>query len=181
MVHGTMLSHGGAVSVQSTQGRGSNFALYFPAVTAKAGTEEETSPAQNLRGVGLRVLYVDDEEALISLAKRMLTRLGHKVSGFTDPMGALAEFREHPEDYDVVVTDLSMPHMSGFELARGVLAVRPDMPLLMTSGRIRAEDELHAREAGILKLMLKPVSMHELANALSQLHGSGESSGMRSA
>ena len=169
MVHGIMKSQGGAVTAESTPAKGSRFALYFPAAGEKALKPEESAPVQRLRSAGQRLLYVDDEEALVSLASRALTRQGHSVSGFADPEQALDAFRARPQDFDAVVTDLSMPHMSGFELAREVLALRPEIPVLMTTGNIRAEDENKAREAGIRELILKPVTMEELSQVLDQM------------
>jgi len=167
MVHGTMKSHGGAVTVESSPGRGSSFALYFPAAGEMAHTEESVAPTQLApTTAGHRVLYVDDEEALVLLASRVLSRLGHRISSFTDPREALAAFRERPRDYDVVVTDLSMPHMSGFEFASEVLGVRPGMPVLMTTGYVRAGDEDHARAVGIRQLILKPATMDDLGQTL---------------
>jgi PAS domain S-box-containing protein len=133
MVHGIMRSHGGAVTVESAPGKGSSFHLYFPATREQAVKVDESGPAQNLLTAGQRVPYVDDEETLVLLAERFLARLGHSVAGFTDPEAALAAFRAHPRDFNIVVTDLSMPHLSGFELARSVLAVRAGVPVLMTS------------------------------------------------
>ncbi len=141
MVHGTMRSHGGVVTAESSPGKGACFALYFPTVQEKAQREGQAAPAQRLHFTGKRVLYVDDEEALVFLSSRVLTRLGHHISGYTDPKAALAAFRKNPQNFDIVVTDLSMPHLSGLELARGVLAVRPDIPVLMTTGYMRVEDE----------------------------------------
>ena len=174
MVHGIMKSHGGAVTVQSTPGEGSSFALYFPAAKDKAKQEEEGAPVQSLRATGQRVLYVDDEEALVFLAKRVLSRLGHSISGFTDPKEALQAFLAHPQNYDILVTDLSMPQMSGFELSRQVLELRPDMPVLMTSGYVRAEDEATARGLGIRRLILKPTTIDELAQVLDSMFRNGE-------
>jgi PAS domain S-box-containing protein len=169
MVHGIMRSHGGLVTVDSAPGKGSSFALYFPAAQDTAQVKEQIASAQILPCPGQRLLYVDDEEALVFLADRVLSRLGHKFSGYTDPEAALKVFRAHPQDYDVVVTDLSMPHMSGFELAREVLALRPGMPVLMTTGYIRAEDEESARAAGIREIVLKPVTVDEMGQVLDRV------------
>jgi len=169
MVHGIMKSHGGAVTVESTPGKGSSFALYFPVANEKAHKEEHGAPTPTLLTAGQRVLYVDDEEALVFLASRALSRLGHQISGFTDPREALEAFRAHPQDYDIVVTDLSMPHMSGFDLAREVLAVRRGTPVLLTTGHIGAEDERNARAAGICEVILKPATMDELGQVLDRL------------
>jgi len=169
MVHGTMRGHGGAVTVQSAPGKGASFALYFPAASEPVVKEAEDAPAQILLSAGRRVLYVDDEEALVFLASRVLSRMGHGISGFTDPKEALETFRARPQDFDIVVTDLSMPHMSGLDLAREVLAVCPGMPVLMTTGYIRDEDEHNARAAGIRELILKPATMDELGRVLDRL------------
>lgn len=169
MVHGTMRSRDGAITVENTLGKGASFALYFPAAQERAQAEQAAAPVQYDHAAGQRVLYVDDEEALVFLASRVLSRQGHQISGFTDPEKALEAFRAHPQDFDLVVTDLSMPQMSGLDLARGVLAVRPDIPVLMTTGYIRAEDEGNARAAGIRELILKPTTMDELGHVLDRL------------
>jgi CheY-like chemotaxis protein len=174
MVRGIMQSHAGAVTVASTAGKGTSFTLYFPAAQETARKQEQTAPAQIVLSAGQRVLYVDDEEALVFLAERALTRLGHQVSAFADPERALAAFRAHPESYDVVVTDHAMPRLSGIELARAVRSLRPAMPVLMLSGHLGAEDEENARAAGIGELMHKPVSVDELARTLERMLCSAE-------
>ena len=174
MVHGTMQGHAGAVTVASTPGKGTSFALYFPAAQESALKQQPAAPAQFVLAAAQRVLYVDDEEALVSLAKRALSRYGHKISGYTDPQQALAAFCARPQDYDVVVTDNAMPHLSGFDLARAVRVARPAMPLLMITGHIGAGDEERARAAGIGELMLKPVSFDALAGALERLRDGAE-------
>ena len=175
MVHGTMSRHGGVVTVASTSGKGCSIALYFPATEEKSQQEEQSVPGLSPLSVAKRVLYVDDEEPLLSLARRMISRLGYSMTGFTDPKEALAAFRAHPQDFDLVVTDLLMPpHMSGFELAHELLALRPEIPVLMTTGYLRAEDQESIRAAGIRELMLKPVSLEELGRVLERLFSDTE-------
>ncbi len=169
MVHGIMRSHGGAVTVQSTPSKGSRFALYFPAAQVQAVKAGRSAAVQDVPASGKRVLYVDDEASLVLLASRVLARLGHKVSTFTEPQQALAALRAQPRDFDVLVTDLSMPHMSGFELATEALALSPDLPVLMTTGYITVEDEISARALGIREIVLKPVTMDELGRILDRL------------
>ena len=173
MVHGIMKSHGGSVSVESAPGKGTRIHLDFPVAPALAQGEAQQAVvppvAADLLLPGQRVLYVDDEEALVFLGTRVLSRLGHSIVGFTDPAAALAAFRAHPQDFDLVVTDLAMPSMSGFDLARAVLALRPQLPVLMTSGYVRAEDEATAREIGIREVMLKPVTVAELGRVLGRM------------
>ncbi len=106
---------------------------------------------------------------LVLIAKGLLSRMGHSVAGFTDPEAALDHFGRHPDAFDVVVTDLSMPTLSGMEFARAVLAVRPEVPIVMTSGWLRSEDETAAHDIGIRELMLKPLSMHDLNHVIDRV------------
>jgi PAS domain S-box-containing protein len=168
VVHGIIQNHGGAIRVYSDLGRGTAFYLYFPAAaSAVERSPEPPRPVQ--RGRSERVLYVDDEEPLVFLVKRMLERLGYRVSGFTDATRALEEFRSRPRDFDVVVTDLSMPRMSGFELAHEILAARPDVPIVMTSGYVRPEDQQKALEMGLRDLIPKPHTIEQLGRTLDAL------------
>ena len=173
VVHGIMRGHGGAVTVYSQPGKGTTFHLYFPAAEAQARVEQGRQDAVT-RVRAERVLYVDDEHALVQLARRALERLGYQVTGYHDPAEALQDFKARPDAFDVVVTDLSMPGMSGFELARAVLATRPDIPLLMTSGYVRAQDEETARKIGVRAVILKPSTADDLGKVLDRvLQGRG--------
>ena len=115
---------------------------------------------------GAHVLYVDDEEALVFLMGRVLERMGYRVTGCVDPEQALRKLRARPEDFDAVVTDLSMHRMNGFELTRAVQAIRPDLPVLLTSGYVRSEDRDLAAQLGIRELILKPNTVEELGQAI---------------
>jgi CheY-like chemotaxis protein len=114
-------------------------------------------------------MYVDDEEALVFLMTRMLTRSGYRVTGFIDPAEALQTLRQAPQDFDVVVTDVAMPGMSGFHLARAMLELRPDLPIVMTSGYVRPTDREAARNLGVRDLILKPDTVEELTVALEKV------------
>jgi PAS domain S-box-containing protein len=171
VVHGIMQSHEGAISVYSAVRKGTVFKLYFPALEQQAATAPAVS-GELPRGAGERVLYVDDEHALVLLVTRSLRRLGYVVTGYSDPVQALNAFRLAPADFDVIVTDLSMPGMSGFELARSVLDLRPDVPIVMTSGYLSADDQRTGVQLGLRALILKPNTVDELAEVLSQLFGS---------
>jgi CheY-like chemotaxis protein len=163
-----MKTHGGAVTVYSELGKGTVFRLYFPATV-----ESERTASRALRALpsagGKRVLYIDDDELLVSLVKRKLTRLGYVVCSEQDPRTALAHFREHPDSVDVVVTDLAMPGMRGFDLARELLAIRPDLPVIVTSGYVRPEDQEAAQILGIRELIPKPNTSDDLGTALHHL------------
>ena len=168
MVHGIMKAHGGAVEVQSEPGRGARFNLYFPRAEGAAQAALVAAAARE-PVAALRVMYVDDEEALVFLSIRALQRYGHSVAGFSDPVEALERFEARPDDYDIVVTDLSMPRMSGFELARRMLAVRADIPIVMTSGFVLDHDRDAAWAIGIRELVLKPDTVNDLGQILDRL------------
>jgi len=177
VVRGIVRNHDGAITVASDPGKGTTFQLYFPAV---AGAAAERSRAQDgplpspSRGGGRRVLYLDDEEALVALASRLLERLGYQVSGFTQPAAALAAFAADPQAFDVVVTDLSMPGLNGIEVARQLLSVRPDLSVLLTSGYLRAEEIQRARAVGIRDMIRKPAAIEELGAALARAFRTAE-------
>jgi PAS domain S-box-containing protein len=181
-----MRGHGGAIIVRSEPGHGSTFSLYFPALEAAAqlpAVRERTADpvrARYERSSGRaarasarvrseRILVVDDEPTLVSLTTRLLGRLGYKVTGYTDPVAALAVFRSAPHAFDAVVTDLSMPAMSGFDLVRGLLAVRNDIPVLMTSGCIGNDDLLQAQQKGVREVIPKPNTVEVLGEALDRV------------
>jgi CheY-like chemotaxis protein len=170
MVYGIMQSYGGTVTVESAPGEGSSFHAYFPAADEVNKPQAPATAATAGLAAGRRLMYVDDEEALVCLGERMLTRFGYTVSGFSSPKDALEAFRANAADFDVVVTDLAMPQMSGLSFTRELLAIRKDIPVLLTTGNISAEDEVGAREAGIRELVLKPVTVEELAKVLERLY-----------
>jgi CheY-like chemotaxis protein len=161
VVHGIISNHGGAIQVYSEVGKGTAFHLYFP--TAEGTVEAAPNAAKEIsRRRNERILYLDDDEHLVFLAKRMLERLGYRISGYTDATIALDEFRSRPREFDFVVTDLSMPRMSGFDFAEQVLAIRQDIRVVISSGYVRPEDQERARSMGIHKLIQKPHTMDML-------------------
>jgi PAS domain S-box-containing protein len=165
VVHGIVRHLGGAITVQSSPGQGTTFRLYFPAVerseTRSAATREKPETGQ-----GQRIMYIDDEDALVFLAKRNLERLGYRVSGFTDPTLALEAFKSSPYDFDVIVTDQSMPGMSGLHLSEALLRIRADVPIVMTSGYVRTKDRESALALGVRHMIAKPNTIDELGHAL---------------
>ena len=141
--------------------------VQLPGASAPA-PELESKPTSQDEGKdqGRHVLYIDDDDSIVFLATRILERMHYRVTGCIDPRSALSDFRSSPESFDVVVTDLSMPGMSGFEVARALREIRSDIPILMTSGYVRPEDRALAQAHGILDLILKPNSVEEFGQAL---------------
>ena len=168
VVHGIVKSHDAVITVESHVGVGTTFHLYFPAADALAA-EAPAPPAEEPRGHGEHVLYVDDEEAIVYVATLTLQALGYRVTAATDARQALADFRSRPFEFDVVVTDLSMPGLSGADLARQAREIRPDIPVVLTSGYIRPGDDDLARRHGDVAVVLKPNLIADLGPTLHRL------------
>jgi CheY-like chemotaxis protein/anti-sigma regulatory factor (Ser/Thr protein kinase) len=168
IVHGVMKSINGAVTVSSTLGQGAKFSLYFPVATqVSADTQLANTPTLELTSAAkksvVHILYVDDEEALIFLMSRTLERMGHRVTACESPEEALAIFIANPNDFDLVVSDMAMPVMTGIELAERMLAVRPQLPFIITSGFVDAADVERAQRVGVSQMIMKPNTVEELS------------------
>ena len=168
VVRGILKNHDAAISVYSELNRGTRFHLYFPAVSQKAQVANAAQKSAPRLGRGERILYLDDEESLVILAKRMLERMGYHVTGFNDAAKALAAFAAAPQDFDLVLSDLSMPGMSGMEVSRQILQIRPDIPVLLATGYVRNEDVEQARAIGIREVIWKPQTIGEMGDLLAQ-------------
>jgi len=168
VVRGIIKSHDGAVTVYSEPGKGTQFHLYFPVVEGLPTEAPQAAPVP-IQGQGRRILYLDDEAALVLLARRLLERLGYRVSGFSDATEALAAFEAAPDQFDLVLSDLSMPGITGIEVARRVLEIRPDMPVLLASGYVRNEDVELARSIGVREVIWKPTTINEMGELLGRI------------
>jgi DNA-binding NtrC family response regulator len=138
--------------------------VYFPVVDGEV-TGKHQQIVEAFHGNGERVLFLDDEEPLVRLANRMLNRLGYKVEAFTRAADALEDFRRRPGDFDLVLTDLAMPGASGLDFAASVLAIRPDIPVIMTTGYIDPDDLERAQRIGIREVILKPTTIEEMGRS----------------
>lgn len=163
VVHGLMKTFDGAITVYSQLGGGTKFNLYFPALEI-GSTAVPAEVGNEPRGRGERILFVDDEPVLAMLGERFLTRLGYTPIVQTDPRSALASFHDQP--FDLVVTDLTMPHLNGIELARGMWEKRPGTRVVLTTGYSATLDSDRAHELGFRELLLKPYTVHGLGEAL---------------
>jgi CheY-like chemotaxis protein len=134
-----------------------------PECMTKTTTEPSATAAH---GKGKHILYVDDEEGLVSLMKLFLTEAGYRFSGYTDPREALAAARAYPDQFDLVVTDYKMPHLSGLEVAQALKEIRAGLPVVLASGFITEEVRAKAPAAGIRELIEKPSTTEELAEAI---------------
>jgi PAS domain S-box-containing protein len=165
VVHGIVQSAHGSIRVESARGAGSTFTVSLP-ITYSTADSSDAHAATATAGKGERILYVDDDEAVVLLIERTLQLLGYEVIGFTDAKAAVQAFAAEPKSFDVVVTDLSMPGMNGFDVARAVKKVNNATPIVLTSGYVRPQDREQAATVGIEHVILKPNTIDELGRVL---------------
>ncbi len=168
VVHGIVEDHSGSIKVYSEVGRGTVFHVYLPLVDM-AFTEEEHGKESVLPRGRESVLVVDDEQALVEIATLTLENLGYTVTAFLNPFEALKAFKAHPENYDLVVTDKTMPHMTGFDLAGELKKIRQDIPIILCSGFQDSEDMERLATLGISNFITKPMKKNQLAETVRQV------------
>ena len=169
VVHGIIKAHGGAITVQSKVGRGSEFQIYLPRVEASELPGGPEAPAVENGQESL--LFVDDEEWLVDMWKEILESLGYRMTVTTKPLEALQMFKEKPQDFDLVIADQTMPQMTGLELAQELLALRPELPIILVTGFSQVVTPEKAKAAGVREYIMKPLSISELTNAISRSLG----------
>lgn len=167
VVYGIVKSLSGQIAVFTKPGDGSAFDLYFPRTkTIQVPQEEVSAPLPKGRG---RILLVDDEKFIVDMIREMLHYLGYEVVPRYASPDALETFKTRPESFDLVVTDLTMPLMTGVALAREILVIRPDTPIILCTGFSEALDESKTMLLGIKRFLRKPVAMRDLAEAVSEM------------
>jgi PAS domain S-box-containing protein len=172
VAHGIVTQLGGAIDVQSTEGQGTTFRVLLPLAheipeeadhgAPPPGRESTVAATPDLRGEE-RLLFVDDEEALCQVAEEALSALGYRVTAFTNSRAALAHFGQEPADYDLVITDVNMPELTGDLLTREILNLRRDVPIILCTGYSDWLTEEDARRLGAAALVHKPLVGHQLA------------------
>jgi CheY-like chemotaxis protein len=164
MVHGIVKDHRGAISVLSEPGRGSAFHIYLPVAERKAKTAETAKTP--LPGGVEKVLFVDDELFLVEIGKNMLEHLGYSVACRSSPIEALELFRNSPGEFDLVITDMTMPGMTGDRLVVELRGIRRDIPVIVCTGFSHLMDSSRLKEAGVSETLMKPLSIEKLALAI---------------
>lgn len=167
-VHGIVEGHGGCVTVESEVGKGSTFNLFFPVSTQQQDIEKKDIVKEVKGGKGL-ILFVDDEDDIIELGQRMLEYLGYDVITTKNGNDALQHFLAQPDKFDLVITDQTMPGMTGVELSKKILKKQSNLPIILCTGYSEAVNEENAKSMGIKYFMMKPFAFEDLAEAVHNL------------
>ena len=165
VVHGIVNSHGGHIIVYSEIGQGTTFHVYLPTIS-KQQTKDEPLLTEEVRGGTERILLVDDDEVIGCLAKEILERIGYQVTMLTSGVDATEKFGKAPNDIDLVITDMTMPIMTGAELSKKLLQIRPDIPIILCTGFSELIDKEKATAIGIQEYLMKPLSRIDLAKTV---------------
>jgi PAS domain S-box-containing protein len=167
VVRSIITNHHGAITVSSEPGKGSTFKLFLPRL--EDTVEVESIRLERLASGKERILIVDDDEALVGLGQQVLLHLGYKVMAMTNSLEALAVFKQAPGNFDLLITNQTMPHMTGAQLARNVLSIRPDLPIILCTGYSDAIPQVKALGIGIREYLMKPLGIGVLAGCVQRV------------
>ncbi len=164
VVHGIVNNHNGSITVDSARGKGAIFTILLPVVDEKP--EKKTKSSDKVPLGNESILFVDDEKAITYMTGQILKRLGYTVETKVSPAAALELFQSKPGDFDLVITDMTMPQMTGVTLSEKLKAVRPDIPVIICTGNSSLIDEEKAKQMGIDAYIMKPIVKSDIAIAI---------------
>jgi nitrogen-specific signal transduction histidine kinase/ActR/RegA family two-component response regulator len=165
MVHGVVKNHCGALTLESELGKGTTFYIYLPRMKAPRKVKK-TDTDESLVTGHERILFVDDEPQMTEMGEEMLKYLGYEITSQNSSTEALELFRANPDNFDMVITDMTMPKMTGEDLAREMMKIRPDIPIILCTGYSEKMNEEKASAMGISKLIMKPFTVEDLAKII---------------
>jgi len=168
VVHGIVNGAGGQIVAESSQGEGSTFHVYLPVIQANSALKTPQKPQINEQKA--KILFVDDEPAAVQMMTIMMQKLGYTIHAVKSPVEALERFRENPEQYDLVITDLTMPEMTGTQLAGELHKLMPSVPIILMTGYGKVTDhDTPLNHYGINRLLTKPVKLVQLASTVNEV------------
>ncbi len=170
VIHGIVKRYGGDITVESELGKGTTFNIYLPRIEADVTPVEE--PSVQIPGGAERILFVDDERVAVDAIQPMLENLGYNVTARTSSTEALNAFKNDPNGFDLVITDQTMPNMTGKDLAQKMMSIRPAIPIILCTGYSDQIDKKSAEEMGIRSFIMKPIVMGEMAHTIREILGS---------
>lgn len=166
IIHGIVSSLKGWIHPQSEVGKGSTFDIFLPFMELEASRPTSIKTPSHTGGY---ILFVDDEAPIVKIGKKLLERMGYTVETATGSMEALDLFKSSPDKYRLVITDLTMPHMTGIELAKELIEIRPDIPIILCTGYEKNHSIIQATEAGIKAVVSKPILSDEIAETIGRV------------
>jgi PAS domain S-box-containing protein len=175
VIHGIVDNYKGVIRVQSEPDKGTTFEIFLPSIDHPSEMEDIEDCYKDLPLGHERILFVDDEQAIVNVSKEMLEILGYEVVTTTSSVDALKLFRDQPDHFDLIITDMTMPYMTGDTLAGEILRIRPDMPVILCTGFIERSTEIKAKALGIQEYVAKPMVIHELAEKVRDALDRGKS------